>query len=110
MNLCGLETKCCNLTMIGIFLTFEILILVWMQVSYFYSQSRDCMTAAPDLYFWLCGQILVVYMGLAVIICHFFRKFCQEPDEEEDAEYRRESEYRKRAKSGATPAPADEGA
>ena len=93
LNLCNCETKCCNMAMISIFLTFEILILVWMQVSYFYSQSRDCMTAAPDLYFWLCGQILVVYMGLAVIICHFFRKFCQDPEEaeREDEKYRRDT-------------------
>ena len=31
------------------------------------------------------GQILAVYMGLAIVICHFFRKFCQDPDDEEIA-------------------------
>ena len=30
------------------------------------------------------GQILAIYMGLAIIICHFFRKFCQDPDPEEE--------------------------
>ena len=26
------------------------------------------------------GQILAFYMGFAVVICYFFRKFCQDPD------------------------------
>ena len=29
------------------------------------------------------GQILAVYMGLAIVVCHFFRKFCQDPALEE---------------------------
>ena len=29
------------------------------------------------------GQILAIYMGLAIVICHFFRKFCQDPEVEE---------------------------
>jgi hypothetical protein len=32
------------------------------------------------------GQILVIYMGLAVVVCHFFRKFCQDPQLEEGEE------------------------
>ena len=33
------------------------------------------------------GQILAVYMGLAIVVCHFFRKFCQDPAlEEQQAE------------------------
>jgi heme/copper-type cytochrome/quinol oxidase subunit 2 len=47
------------------------------------------MTFAPDLYFWLMGQILLLYIGIAFILCYFFRKFCQNPgddDEDEDIE------------------------
>ena len=50
--------------------------LVFMQVCYFMSQSYDCMTVAPKVYFWTMGQILMVYMGITVVICHFFRKHC----------------------------------
>ena len=56
-----------------------------MQVSYFSSQYSNCMnsTGAP-FYWWTMGQILAVYMGLAIVICHFFRKFCQDPALEEE--------------------------
>ena len=30
------------------------------------------------------GQILAIYMGMAIVICHFFRKFCQDPELSED--------------------------
>jgi hypothetical protein len=52
------------------------------------------MTASPDLYFWLMFQILVIWVSFATIVCHFFRKYCQDEsvnpqdvtpgDEEED--------------------------
>ena len=76
LNLAGCETKCCNANMVCFFMIFELGSLLWMQVSYFMSQDRNCMQATPDLYFWLMGQILVVYCGLGIVICHFFRKFC----------------------------------
>ncbi len=76
--------------MICVFVVYEIIILAWLQVTYFNSQQRNCMNSAPDLYFWAMGQILVIYMGLAVVVCHFFRKFCQDPpvegEEENDIE------------------------
>ena len=56
--------------------------LVFIQVSYFQAQGMSCMTSTVDgvktIYFWTMGQILALYMGLAVVICYFFRKFCQE--------------------------------
>ena len=53
VNLCGLETKIFNSNMVCGFSLFEIGILIFMQVTYFESQENKCMTAAPDLYFWL---------------------------------------------------------
>ena len=84
INLCGLEVKLCNSNMVCCFGIFEMTILVWMQVTYFRSQEDSCMTNAPVYYFWLMLQILVVYLGFVLVICHFFRKFCQDPEEEED--------------------------
>lgn len=85
VNLCGLETKICNQNAVCCYMLFELAVLVFMQVSYFNSQYNDCFRIAPDLYLWTMGQILAVYMGLAIVICHFFRKFCQDPDPEEEA-------------------------
>ena len=64
-----------------------------MQIVYFESQGERCMTIEPQLYFWLMGQILVFYMGFAVVICHFFRKFCQDDDEVDD-EYNKQEDMR----------------
>ena len=86
INLCGLEVKLCNSNMVCCFIMFEITMLAWMQVSYFNSMSRNCLTNVPNLFLWTFGQILAIYMGLAIVICHFFRKFCQDPDLEEEEE------------------------
>ena len=60
--------------------------LVFMQVGYFASQAAGGMIEEPILYFWLMGQILALYMTIAIVMCHFLRKFCQDPDKEEDEE------------------------
>ena len=83
INLCGLETKLCNSNMVCCFLIFEIMMLVWIQVSYFNSQSGNCLTGSTTLYLWTMGQILAIYLGMGIIVCHFFRKFCQDNDEQE---------------------------
>uniref|UniRef100_A0A7S3CN82 Uncharacterized protein n=1 Tax=Strombidium rassoulzadegani TaxID=1082188 RepID=A0A7S3CN82_9SPIT len=83
VNICGLEIKLCNSNMVCCFSIFELTVLVWMQVTYFRSQEDSCMTNAPVYYFWLMLQILVVYLGMVLVVCHFFRKFCQDPEEEE---------------------------
>uniref|UniRef100_A0A7S3N4K5 Uncharacterized protein n=1 Tax=Strombidium inclinatum TaxID=197538 RepID=A0A7S3N4K5_9SPIT len=83
VNLCGMEVKLCNSNMVCCFSIFELTMLVWMQVTYFRSQEYTCMVSAPKLYFWLMFQILCVYIGMGLVVCHFFRKFCQDPDEEE---------------------------
>ena len=89
INLINKEEQLCFSGMIcGLFL-FEMSILIFMQFVYFDSQGNRCISTAPDLYFWLMGQILVFYMGAAVVICHFFRKFCQ--DDEDDDEYKNNS-------------------
>ena len=41
------------------------------------------MVSSPKAYFWLMAQILIIYVGMGLVVCHFFRKFCQDPDEEE---------------------------
>ena len=57
---------------------------MFMQFTYFEAQGNKCMTASPDLYFWLMFQILVIWVGFAVIVCHFFRKYCQEEPNPQD--------------------------
>ena len=86
INLCGLETKICNQNCVCVLMIGEAGVLVFMQVTYFNSQYKNCIQTAPELYLWTMGQILAIYMGLAIIICHFFRKFCQDPDPEEEAQ------------------------
>jgi hypothetical protein len=51
------------------------------------------------------GQILVFYMGFAVVICHFLRKFCQDDDEVDD-EYNKRDNVR--ASGACTQDQADE--
>ena len=80
VNLCGVETKICNQNMVCCIVLFEVTMLVLMQVTYFSSQYNNCLKTSPDLYFWTMGQILAFYMGLTVVICHFFRKFCHDPN------------------------------
>ena len=87
VNLCGLETKICNQNAVCCYVLFEMTILVFMQVSYFSAQYSNCITSTgAAFYWWTMGQILAVYIGLAVVICHFFRKFCQDPQLEEEQE------------------------
>ena len=33
----------------------------------------------PVLYFWLMGQILFFYVVMTLVVCIFFRKYCQDP-------------------------------
>ena len=32
------------------------------------------------------SQILALYIGMAIIVCHFFRKFCQDPEDDNQDE------------------------
>ena len=59
--------------------------LVFMQVTYFTAQDNYCMSNAPDLYFWMMGQILVQYVGLAFVLCYFLRKL-DDSDDDDDFE------------------------
>jgi hypothetical protein len=78
VNLCGYETKLFNCNMVCGISMFQISIFCFMQFVYFEAQDSKCMTAAPDLYFWLMFQILIIWVAAAIIVCHFFRKYCQE--------------------------------
>ena len=64
---------------------FEIGMLVFMQVTYFTAQDNYCMSNAPDLYFWMMGQILVQYVGLAFVLCYFLRKLDDSDDDDFEA-------------------------
>jgi hypothetical protein len=76
INLCKCETKVCNMNFIVLFLVYEMAVLLWMNVTYFNSQRRDCMSSAPRLYFWVMAQILMIYVGVIIVFCHFFRQNC----------------------------------
>ena len=86
INLTGLEIKICNSNLVCGLLLFEIGMLAFMQISYFQSMKAGCIEVAPSLYFWLMGQILAVYIGIGTIICYFLKKFCKDPNEEENTE------------------------
>ena len=60
-----------------------------MQIGYFEAMDNKCWehNAAPK-YYWLAIQIMIFYMTFIAIVCHFFRKFCQD-DEPEDDEFQK---------------------
>ena len=60
--------------------------LVFMQIAYFNSQDDNCLYNAPNLYFFLMGQILTLYLGGAVVLCYFVRKVCQDPQLEAESQ------------------------
>ena len=90
LNLTRLERKLCTGFSVTMFLITEISLVVYMQFMYFGSQSvtetnpNGCLYEAPTLYLWLMGNILIFYLGLIIIICYFFRRYCQDPNLEEE--------------------------
>ena len=86
--LCGLEKKWCGgWAFTGFFITVAI-ILVWANVTYFQSQKTNCMDDAAAIYFWLMGEIMFYYVFTFMVICFFFRKFCEDPNAAGDREAR----------------------
>jgi hypothetical protein len=76
INLLGKERKVCFANLLLVFGVAEIGLLVFMQVAFFYAQRERCMTSAEGEYFWLYGQILMLYLGFTFILCYVFRGFC----------------------------------
>ena len=104
MALCGLEKKICSQIMLTGFILFDVILLIWTQVTYFYAQGQMCNIAATTLYFWLMFEIMFFYALTAFIVCYFFRRFCQDPalqveEEEEEARERRETLSKTQTKS-----------
>ena len=80
----GLEVKLCSSKCIyGLFLG-EIVVLIWMQIVYFKSQEYQCLTRAPEIYFWLMVQIICLYFAIMMCICYFMRKFCSLDEDADD--------------------------
>ena len=76
VNLIGVETMLCFQNGVLCLGVYEIGMLVFMQIAYFNSQDDNCLYNAPNLYFFLMGQILTLYLGGAVVLCYFVRKVC----------------------------------
>jgi hypothetical protein len=97
LNVTGFEKKLCSGFWVCMFFIFETTIIVYMQVIYFTAMPTDmpmapnCIDIAPILYFWMMLNILLLYLGSAIVICYFFRGFCQDPqlEKEEDEKYER---------------------
>ena len=51
VNLTGSETDICNFSLVCILFLLELVMLSWMQISYFESQA--CIEDAASMYFWL---------------------------------------------------------
>ena len=84
INLIGKDNICFGSLICGICL-FELGVLIFMQIGYFEAMDAKCWEhSAKPKYYWLAIQILVCYMSFIVIICHFFRKFCQDDDSVDD--------------------------
>ena len=85
MCLCGLEKKFCgNWAFTGFFMILGI-ILIWSNITYFQSQNGTCVDSAAAIYFWLMGEIMFYYVFTFMVICFFFRKFCEDPNIRKEA-------------------------
>lgn len=91
LNIFGWEKKLCTGFGVSMFLIFETTVIIYMQVIYFNSMPVDtesdadnCMLVTPYMYFWMMANILLFYIGSVVVICYFFRGFCQDPQLEEE--------------------------
>jgi hypothetical protein len=82
--LCGLEKKWCGGWAFIAFFVVVGIILVWANVTYFQSQKETCINSNAPLYFWLMGEIMFYYVFAFMVVCFFFRKFCDDPNLKED--------------------------
>ena len=88
VNLSGNEEKICFGGLICGISLFELGVLIFMQIGYFEAMEARCyMQQSATKYYWIAGQIMILYMSFVVVICHFFRKFCQ--DDPEDDEFQK---------------------
>ena len=78
MNICGLEKYICGCKLACCFFTYEVGILVYMQMIYF--ANPKCSTEVPLLHFTLLANILVFYIFVFGGVCFVFRKFCPPPE------------------------------
>ena len=86
INLIGKDDICFSGLICGLAL-FELGVLIFMQIGYFEAMDKRCYAQeAKAKYYWVACQIIIFYMSFIVVICHFFRKFCQD-DEDEDDEF-----------------------
>ena len=69
--------------------------MIFMHVAFFYAQGIEGMSNAPKMYFWLYGQILVLYVGMGFLFCYVFRGFCQDPVLEEESMRRMTEKHEK---------------
>lgn len=94
MTLCNLEKKVCTQMGLIVLLLFDVVMLVWAQITYFNSQRYNCTIETPGAYFWTMGEILFFYVLTVMVICYFFRKLCQDPNLEKEEE-REDDQLRK---------------
>jgi len=71
-----LEFKMCNSLAFYVVIATDVVILAWANITYFESQTTNCMDTVPVLYFWLMGQILFFYVLLWLLVCWVGRNFC----------------------------------
>ena len=92
--LVGLDKIMCSGIMMLIFLVANIVTLAWGQSTYFKSMRINCLNMVPAAYLWSMFETLFFYIMITVIICYFFRKYCQDPKlvKEEEKERKEEIE------------------
>ncbi|TNV75970.1 hypothetical protein FGO68_gene7477 [Halteria grandinella] len=110
LNVTGMEKKLCTGFWVCMFFIFEMTVIVYMQVVYFAAMPSDvnlakpdCTDLAPMLYYWMMFNILYLYLGGAIVICYFFRGFCQDPEleKEEEAKYEKNRKLYEQRKAEA---------
>jgi hypothetical protein len=66
--------------MFGVLL-FDIIILVWGNVTFFQAQESNCIGDAntTPVFFWLGFEVMFYYILTIFLLCYFFRKKCVDP-------------------------------
>ena len=80
INLSGLDEKVYTANSACYITLFEMVMLTWMQISYFKGQDNQCIKV-PDLYFLLMAEIPFLYLGIIAVLMYVFRKLFRPENE-----------------------------
>lgn len=85
--LTGFELKVCTNNACCIYVLYVFVNIVGLNVVYFNAQRGKCFTNGSMVYNISFTQIIIIYILTVYVVCHLFRKNCQEIEEEDVPEH-----------------------